>query len=90
MVVPPAAARGRAEGGTPVLAGAPLAPSGTALRERGLSRARSPRPLPRWWCPLRRLAGEWELRELRELDSDELERSERELEEGDREGDDRE
>ena len=61
-----------------------------SLRERGLSRARSPRPLPRWWCPLRRLAGEWELRELRELDSDELERSERELEEGDREGDDRE
>ena len=58
-----------------------------SLRERGLSRALSPRPLPRWWCPLRRLAGEWE---LRELDSDELEQSERELEEGDREGDDRE
>ena len=42
MMVPPPAARGRAEGGTPVLAGAPLAPSGRGPRRPTAPRAGPP------------------------------------------------
>ena len=42
MVVPPPPARGRAEGGTPVLACAPLAPSGRGPRRPTTPRAGPP------------------------------------------------